>query len=189
MDFIVFLIVIYLIINNISSASQLEEVQNNPYIMIVSYFKTVKPHIIIFKFLITYVLYFFFNLCFILSLFYYSPNHLFISTFVSKITAILLNPIYNNKLIVFILFILSFFCLLIYLEIIELNFYGLNKNVKRNIGKRANDEVILSKSLETEMIDISMDEYEPGYYTKKNYGEPESFGEQKNGMVSGGVIN
>ena len=41
-------------------------------------------------------------------------------------------------------YILEFFMILVFLEIIELNFWGLNENVKRKIKDRADDEMRLS---------------------------------------------
>lgn len=45
---------------------------------------------------------------------------------------------------IFILIVLSIFSSLIYLEILELDFWNLNKNIRNNISKRGEDEVILN---------------------------------------------
>ena len=65
-----------------------------------------------------------------------------------------------------ILVILQFFCLLIYLEIIELNFCNLNKNTRRNIRIRGNDELCedIIKKLEDDVSDRSSNvELSEGY--------------------------
>ena len=183
MGIFTFFILIGLVIVYVRYASQIEEGKDNPFIFITSYFQQVKASIIIFKFVMTYSLHFFYHLFFILTLYYFTPNHILISMEVSKMFSILINPIQGSKIIVFILFILNFFCLFIYLEILELNFCGLNKNVKRIIQIRANKEMILSKQTEAEMIDISMDENEPGYYTKKDY-EDREFSSENNSRFS-----
>ena len=51
-----------------------------------------------------------------------------------------------NQLYVIIFFILQFISLLIHLEIIELNFCGLNKYTKRNIEIRGIDDLELERS-------------------------------------------
>ena len=130
----------------------------------------------IIKLILDYILYFNYYLFQILTLYYFTPTHILISYEISKIFKIFKNYKENSELSILpiILFIFEFFCLLIYLEIIELNFCGLNKNVKRNISIRGNDEMIQIRSLDdlvTELDDISMDEYDPGFYTKKTYVE------------------
>ena len=63
------------------------------------------------------------------------------------------NCIYNafkdkpiSAIIISISYCLEFFMILVFLEIIELNFWGLNENVKRKIKDRADDEMKLSLS-------------------------------------------
>ena len=77
----------------------------------------------------------------------------------------------NDIIVLIILFILQFFIILIYLEIIELNFCGLNKNTKRKIQIRANNEMNFSESRDRNLSILSNDENEPGYYTKIKFGE------------------
>jgi len=59
--------------------------------------------------------------------------------------------------IISISYILEFFMVLVFLEIIELNFLGLDENVKRKIKDRADDEVILS------LIDMENKERNPSF--------------------------
>ena len=60
------------------------------------------------------------------------------------------NSLYNGisdiimSVTISISYILEFFMILVFLEIIELNFWGLDENIKRNIKDRADDEVKLS---------------------------------------------
>lgn len=56
---------------------------------------------------------------------------------------------------------LQFFCLLIYLEIIELNFCELNKNTRRNIQIRGKDDAL--GNFESESERASIVEITPGY--------------------------
>ena len=51
---------------------------------------------------------------------------------------------------------------MIFLEIIELNFCGLNKNTKRNIQIRANEDIQETKQ-EEDLIEVS-----PGYFIHKD---------------------
>ena len=71
----------------------------------------------------------------ILVLFYYSPNFILI---IFQISTIVYNLIHNTKesLYCIPIFIFQFLVLMIHLEILELNFSGLNKYTKRNIELR-----------------------------------------------------
>ena len=70
---------------------------------------------------------------------FYTPSHVALILLIGEITFIFQgqgdNPykFYGNIVI----FIICLFILLIYTEIIELNFFGLSKNTRKNIGKRA----------------------------------------------------
>ena len=75
-----------------------------------------------------------------------------------------------------ILFVFQIFCLLIYLEIIELNFLGLNMNTRRNIKERGLTEHFLGDNKDADndtdiqgIIDIN-----PEYYYHDNVNEGES---------------
>ena len=61
-----------------------------------------------------------------------------------------LYQVYEKKpilaIIISISYFLEFFMILVFLEIIELNFWGLNENVKRKIKDRADEEMIISLS-------------------------------------------
>ena len=68
----------------------------------------------------------------------YTPCHVFI-TFVFGQLAFYIN-FSTKSTIIFICFIFILFISLIFNEIIELNFFGLSNNVKRNIIRRADSE-------------------------------------------------
>ena len=80
----------------------------------------------------------------ILILYHFGPNFVLtifqFSRVVQNLTTIKVNQIY-----VIIFFILQFISLLIHLEIIELNFCGLNKYAKRNIEIRGIDDLDLER--------------------------------------------
>ena len=79
---------------------------------------------------------FFARLFRILTLNYQTPNHMLISYDIVKMFVILRSDI-KNKWYSIIIFIFQFISLTFFLEIFEFNFWGLNKNTKRNINKRA----------------------------------------------------
>ena len=84
---------------------------------------------------ILFFLYFIYYLLEILSIFYLSPEYILIAQIAAKIVNILEKG-NDNKYFCIIFFILQYFSLMIYLEILELNFCNLNKNTKRNIKLR-----------------------------------------------------
>ena len=110
-------------------------------IIFYDYFTVVPLGIIISKFIINCLLQFLYNALQILTIFYLSPEFVLISDNIARILYFFLNFSDNYKLyICIIFFILQFFSLMIYLEIFELNFLNLNKNTKRNIKLRVDDE-------------------------------------------------
>ena len=76
----------------------------------------------------------------------YTIFHLFLFIQNREFTNCLYNGISDiiMSVIISISYILECFMILVFLEIIELNFWGLNENVKRKIKDRADDEVKLS---------------------------------------------
>ena len=97
--------------------------------------KTIPLGISIATFFLEFILYFIYYLLEILSIFYLSPEYILIAQIAAKIVNILEKG-NDNKYFCIIFFILQYFSLMIYLEIIELNFCNLNKNTKRNIKLR-----------------------------------------------------
>ena len=85
---------------------------------------------------------FFINILKILTVYYFSPIHTFVSYIIIKMFNLLLNKKAKYKYYSLILFPLQFLGLLIFLEIIELNFWKLNKNTKKNIENRGTKEIV-----------------------------------------------
>jgi len=77
----------------------------------------------------------------ILIIYYFNPNYILISFQMSKIIQVLIDKDIQKYYCIF-FFILQFFGLMIYLEIIELNFCKLNENTKRNIDLRGVEDSI-----------------------------------------------
>ena len=77
----------------------------------------------------------------ILIIFYFTPNFILI---IFQLTRITKNLIDNSvdKLFCIVFYIIQFFALMIHLEILELNFCGLNKYTKRNIELRGLDDIL-----------------------------------------------
>ena len=97
----------------------------------------------------------------ILIIFYFSPNFILI---VYQCTCIIKNLVFYPKDLLYYIFIPFYFvqilALLIYLEIFELNFCGLNKNTKRNIDLRAKEDLLdegRDSTLDINFIDIDND--------------------------------
>ena len=112
-----------------------------PYISeFYTYFKTVNPFLIIGRIVLAYVIYFIYNTLSFLNIYYFDPNFIMISFQLSKIIQVLINA-EPEQYYCIIFFILQLFILMIYLEILELNFCNLNKNTKRNIQLRGLDEL------------------------------------------------
>ena len=97
--------------------------------------------ILISKIIIYFIFYFIFHVLQILTIFYLSPEYIFISQSISRIIFYITYE-NNNKYICIIIFLFQFFILMIYLEILEFNFLNLNKNTKRNIKLRIDNEQI-----------------------------------------------
>ena len=76
----------------------------------------------------------------ILIIYYFTPNFILIIFQLTGITKKLID-IPTEKLYCLIFYIIQFFALMIHLEILELNFCGLNKYTKRNIDLRGIDDI------------------------------------------------
>jgi hypothetical protein len=96
-----------------------------------------------------------------LTSFYFEPSFVLISYEFSKFYQVLKD--HPEKAYVVVFFILQFFCLMIVLEIIELNFCALNKNTKRNISQRGMSELLeengRDSTVSLNQIDINKDYY------------------------------
>ena len=124
------------------------------------YFNKIEVGYIVGKFLINVVLNFLLYTFTILTLYQFNPDFVLISLQLSKFVNVLMNN--KNGTYYFIIFVvLQFFCLLIYLEIIELNFCELNKNTRRNVQIRGKDDAL--GNFESESERASIVEITPGY--------------------------
>ena len=130
--------------------------------------KTIPLGISIATFFLEFILYFIYYLLEILSIFYLSPEYILIAQIAAKIVNILEKG-NDNKYFCIIFFILQYFSLMIYLEILELNFCNLNKNTKRNIKLRI--DVDDGQIERTESLDDSKFETVDGYIFKNEMEE------------------
>ena len=85
----------------------------------------------------------------ILTIFYLTPEYILISQNLSKIGFIIYKLIVDKDYITkksqycfLIFYVFQVFSLMIYLEIVELNFCNLNKNTRKNIKSRVDDDLI-----------------------------------------------
>ena len=131
-------------------------VKKETTIQFYDYFDKVPVGIIIGKFILNFIFEFISNLLEILTIFYLSPEFILISNSLVKFLGFFIGTYKNYKIYICILFfILQFFSLMIYLEILELDFLNLNKNTKRNIKKRIDDDSIDRKgSIDTDNFEV-----------------------------------
>ena len=101
------------------------------------YFDDIKIENEIFKFISNIFMVFFLYLFMALTNSYFSPNHVIVNDVIANMIFFLFKSDSNFKYYAIIPFIFQFLLLMIFLELIELNFCGLNKNTKRNIQIRA----------------------------------------------------
>ena len=125
------------------------------------YFTEVHPGLIIGKQLIIIVLYLISFSLTMLNIYYFNPNYILISYHIAKVVNNLLDLIKGEpeKLYSLIFFVLQFFSLMIYLEIIELNFCKMNENTKRNINLRGLLDMDGESDRKSTIIDINKDYY------------------------------
>ena len=92
---------------------------------------------------------------------YFSVNHELISEGLYLIVKFTILVIYYYNKIIYILFLIPAFfqiiILLFYLEILEFNFCNLNKNTKRNIMLREEEEMLLRNNTNVSEIEIDKD--------------------------------
>ena len=101
------------------------------------YFEANNAGIIIGKFILFTITNFIFNTLSIITIYYFNITFYLINFIFSKfVLALIDKKKESKKFFCIIFFLLQVFCLLVYLEIIELEFFGLNKNTKRNIELR-----------------------------------------------------
>ena len=84
----------------------------------------------------------------ILIIYYFSPDFILIITLVCSITENIIGSNKNKNFLKYYfipLYLIQIFALMVHLEIIELNFCGLNKNTRRNIKFRCESELLLDQ--------------------------------------------
>lgn len=125
------------------------------------YFTEVHPGLIIGKQLIIIVLYLISFSLTMLNIYYFNPNYILISYHIAKVVNNIIDLIKGEpeKLYSLIFFVLQFLSLMIYLEIIELNFCKMNENTKRNINLRGLLDMDGESDRKSTIIDINKDYY------------------------------
>ena len=142
------------------------------YFSIISYFENGIGESIA-KLILILILHIIMSPLTILIIFYFSPNFILIVFLFTCITKNLIEKPYKLYCIPFYFF--QIFALFIHLEILELNFCGLNKNTKRNINLRAKED-FLDEDMDSS-VDINYIEIENNYgieFQEKNDNENES---------------
>ena len=112
--------------------------KNGMFIAFYQYFEEVSIEIIIIKHSLNFILSFFLNLFRALTILHLTPDYILISFTISRIIDIVIE---TKKYVILALFPLQFITLLFYLEILEFNFCGLNRNTKKNIQEREEKEI------------------------------------------------
>ena len=118
------------------------ENSSSPFISsFYKYFEDNNAGIIIGKFIIITVVRFISSTLNIIIIYYLNITFSLINFIFSKFVLALIDKKEPKKFFCIIFFLLQNFCLMVYLEIIELEFLGLNKNTKRNIELRGIEDI------------------------------------------------
>ena len=120
------------------------EENNQMFMDFYKYFDEVDNNIILVKNVLNFILNFFLNFLRILTILHLRPEYILISFTISKILDIFFE---SKKYECIALFVLQLLTLMFYLEIFELNFCGLNKNTRRNIQEREQEEMDLNENI------------------------------------------
>ena len=112
---------------------------------------------------------FFLNIFKILTVYYFTQFHTYTAYIIIKVFDLLLKKETHYKYFSLLLFVFQFLGLLVFLEIIELNFCGLNKNTKKNIEIREIQEnKYMGENDKDSDVGINHNknqiEYSPGYF-------------------------
>ena len=130
-------------------------------IIFYKYFRENDAGIIIGKVIIVFILHVIMCPLSILVIYYFSPNFILIIFQLSSITKSLMNNS-KEKLYCIIFFIFQIIALMIHLEILELNFCGLNKYTKRNIEERSDEDVAFEgrdSTVSLNVLELNKDYY------------------------------
>ena len=122
---------------------------NMMFISFYKYFEEVSVATIVVKHILGLILNFGLNLLRTLTILYFTPDFILISFTISRIINIVMD---TERYECLALFVLQFITLMFYLEIFELNFWGLNENTRRNILQRERQESILQEKLENDSM-------------------------------------
>ena len=133
------------------------------------YFDKIKISIIISRFIVSFILQFLMKIFFFLTVYYFSINHILICYSLSKMANILIAHDSHKEFYCIILFIVQFLLLMIYLEVIELHFCGLDKNTKKSIQKREREDMNLENLERNNSVNDNLVEISPGYMISKEY--------------------
>ena len=120
------------------------EDQNLMFMNFYQYFDDVGVGKIVIKFILNLILNIVLNIFRILTLVYLRPEYILISFTISRIFDVVLE---SKKYECLALFVPQLLTLMFYLEIFELNFCGLNKNTRRNIQEREQEEMDLNENI------------------------------------------
>ena len=96
----------------------------------------------------------------LLELYYLRPNHMLISDEINVYQKIFFYEERRNKMYSLIIFLLQMIIILFYYEILEFNFWGLNKNTAKSIKIRERTEIVMRES------NVSEIELGDQYYVK-----------------------
>jgi hypothetical protein len=96
----------------------------------------------------------------LLELYYLRPNHMLINDEINIYEDIFFYAERQNKIYSLIIFLLQMFAMLFYYEILEFNFWGLNKNTAKSIKIRERTEILMRES------NVSEIELGDQYYVK-----------------------
>ena len=83
-----------------------------------------------------------FNLCCLLTINYFTPAHVIIILFFGEMESFVSAVWKGNSILSIFIFIFLLFFILVFTEIIELNFFGISSNTKKNIRNRAFKEEV-----------------------------------------------
>ena len=130
---------------------------NNVFLLI----RNAETKFIILHFLIDVIISYFLKMLFtLLILEYFSLNHVLISHLIFRILFTFYQYVTDSeklKLLFLIPAVFLIFSLLLYLEILEFNFCNLNKNTKRNIMLREEEEMLLRNNTNASENEIEVD--------------------------------
>ena len=131
------------------------------------YFDKIKISIIVSHFIVSIILQSIKQIFMYLTIYYFSMNHVLIGYILTKMANILIAHDSNKEFYCIILFIIQFLLLMIYLEVIELHFCGLDKNTRKSIQIREREDMNLENLERNNSFNNNLVEISPGYIISK----------------------